>query len=241
MKWFTILSVIFLTISSGYSQKINVYQSGISGQENLQAIANISPTSVGGMGFDNRYEGIKGSTRLFDTLVNSYLLVRGQEKYIQFNSDIDVVRNTLIFIHPNSGKLMELSAEIVDELILHKDGRDMIFRTTKGLQFDKEIRDNRFFRVLLEEPHQFIMIPEKNFVEADYKAAYSADRRYDEYQPLNKYFIKGTDNVFHQIQLNKKSLIKIFPDRKEIINDAFREKSDEEDEEKVIAILRKLQ
>jgi hypothetical protein len=241
MKWFTILSILFLTITSGYSQKLNVYQSGIVGQENLQAIANISPTSVGGMGFDNRYEGIKGSTRLFDTLVTSYLLVRGQEKYIQFNSDIDVVRNTLIFIHPNSGKLMELSSEIVDELILHRDGRDMIFRTTKGLQFDKEIRDNRFFRVLLEEPHQFIMIPEKKFVEADYKAAYSADRRYDEYQSINKYFIKGSDNVFHQIQLNKKSLIKIFPDRKEMINDAFSGKSDEEDEEKVITILRRSQ
>ncbi len=145
MKWLAILSVMFFTITSGYSQKINVYQSGIVGQENLQAIASISPTSVGGMGFDNRYEGIKGSTRLFDTLLTSFLLVKGQEKYIQFNSDIDVVRNTLIFIHPNSGKLMELSSEIVDELIMNKAGMDMIFRTTKGLQFDKEIRENRFF------------------------------------------------------------------------------------------------
>ena len=241
MKWLTILSVMFLTMSLGYSQKINVYQSGIVGQENLQAIASISPTSVGGMGFDNRYEGVKGSPRLFDTLIASYLLVRGQEKYIQFNSDIDVVRNTLIFIHPNSGKLLELSSEIVDELIMHKDGRDIIFSTTKGLQFDKEIKENRFFRVLLAEPHQFIMVPEKTFIEADYKAAYSADRRYDEYQPYNKYFIKGADNVFHQIQLNKKSLVKIFPDRKEMINDAFRENSDKEDEEKVIELLQRLQ
>ncbi len=241
MKWFTILSIMLFTLTAGYSQKINVYQSGISGQENLQAIANISPTSVGGMGFDNRYEGIKGSARLFDTLVTSYLLVRGQEKYIQFNSDIDLVRNTLVFTHPNSGKMMELSSEIVDELVMHKDGVDMIFRTTKGLQFDKGMRENRFFRILLEEPHQFIMVPEKNFIEADYKAAYSADRRYDEYQTLNKYFIKGADNVFHQIQLNKKSLIKLFPGRKDMINDAFREKSEEEDEEKIIAILQKLQ
>jgi len=241
MKWLAILSVMFFTITSGYSQKINVYQSGIVGQENLQAIASISPTSVGGMGFDNRYEGIKGSTRLFDTLLTSFLLVKGQEKYIQFNSDIDVVRNTLIFIHPNSGKLMELSSEIVDELIMNKAGMDMIFRTTKGLQFDKEIRENRFFRVLLEEPHQFILVPEKTFIEADYKAAYSADRRYDEYESFNKYFIKGADNVFHQIQLNKKSLVKIFPDKKEMINDAFREKSGEGDEEKIIALLLKLQ
>ena len=240
MKWFTIPALIFFILTSGYSQKINVYQSGIVGQENLQAIANISPTSAGGMGFDNRYEGIKGSTRLFDTLLASYLLVRGQEKYIQFNSDIDVVRNTLIFIHPNSGKIMELSSEIVDELVMQKDGVDMIFRTTKGLQFDKEIKANRFYRILLEEPHKFIMIPEKTFIEADFKAAYSADRRYDEYHPVHKYFIKGPDNVFHQIQLNKKSLTKIFPEKKEIINKTFREKDDEENEDKVIALLRNL-
>ncbi len=85
------------------------------------------------------------------------------------------------------------------------------------------------------------MVPEKTFIEADYKAAYSADRRYDEYESFNKYFIKGADNVFHQIQLNKKSLVKIFPDKKEMINDAFREKSGEGDEEKIIALLLKLQ
>ena len=240
MKRIIIFSVLALTITHGYSQKINVYQSGITGQENLQAIASISPTSVGGIGFDNRYEGIKGSTRLFDTLISSYLLVRGQEKYIQFSSDIDVVKNTLIFKHPNSGKLMEISSEIVEELIAQKDGKDMIFRTTKGMRFDKDIKGNRFYRILLQEPHQFIVIPEKNFIEADYKAAYSADRRYDEYETYNKYFIKGSDDIFHQIQLNKKSLIKIFPGRKDIINEAFREKSNKDSEDLVIKLLEKL-
>ena len=240
MKRIIIISILAFTVTYAYSQKINVYQSGVTGQENLQAIASISPTTVGGMGFDNRYEGIKGSTRLFDTLISSYLLVRGQEKYIQFSSDIDVVKNTLIFRHPNSGKLMEISSDIVEELITDKNGKDMIFRTTNGLRFDKDIKGNRFYRILMEGPHQFIMIPEKNFVEADYKAAYSADRRYDEYQAYNKYFIKGSDDIFHQIQLNKKSLSNIFPDRKDVINEVFREKSKKNDEDIVIEILGKL-
>ena len=240
MKQLFILILSLSSIIPVYSQKVNVYQSGLMGQENLKAISNLSPNSPGGMGFDNRYEGIRGSTRLFDTLLTSLMLVTGQEKYIQFKSDIDVVRNTLLFINPNNGKLMEVSSEIVDELIINKDGRDMIFRTTKGLQFDKEIKEIRFFQVLLEEPHQLIRIPEKTFIEADYKPAYSADRRYDEFQPVNKYYIKGSDNVFHQIQLNKKSLVKLFPDKKEMINDAFREKSDENNEEKFVSILQKL-
>ncbi|HBE40000.1 MAG TPA: hypothetical protein DDW27_02120 [Bacteroidales bacterium] len=240
MKRLSILILLFSFVADIHSQKTNVYQSGLLGQENLQAIASLSPTSPGGMGFDNRYEGVRGSTRLFDTLLSSYMLVKGQEKYIQFESDVDVVRNTIIFRQPNTGKLMEFTSEIVNELIVIKDDRELIFRTTKGLQFEKDIRENKFCQLLLEEPHMFIKVPEKTFVEADYRAAYSADRRYDEFKPFNRYYIKGDDNIFHQVQLNRKSLVKIFPDKKEIINKNFKENINETNEDKFVNILQKL-
>ena len=239
MKKLLILFVFYHIKINVFSQKTNVYQSGIIGQENLQAIANVSPTSVGGVGFDNRYEGIKGSTRLFDTLMASYMLVRGQEKYIQFNSDIDVVRNKLVFSHPTSGKLMELSSDIVSELIINKDGKELLFKTTRGLQFDKDIKDIKFCQILMEEPLKFIKIPEKTFIEADYKAAYSADRRYDEFKPFSRYFLEGEDGILHQIQLNRKSLTKLFPDKKDMINKEFRETDKDENEEKFISVLEK--
>ena len=239
MKKLIILFLSFLYVLNVYSQKTNIYQSGIIGEENLKAIANLSPNSPGGVGFDTRYEGIKGTTRLFDTLVASLLLVRGQEKYIQFKSDIDVVRNTLVFIHPNTGKLLEISSDIVVELIVNKDDKELIYRTTKGINFEKEIQENKFYQVLKEGPNQFIKIPVKTFIEADYKAAYSADRRYDEFKPANRYYIEDSENIFHQVQLNKKSLSKMFPDKKELINRDFEEKSDDDNEEKVISILKK--
>ena len=169
MKWLLILFAFYHLTVNIFSQKINVYQSGILGQENLQAIANVSATSVGGMGFDNRYEGVRGSTRLFDTLMLSYMLVRGQDKYIQFNSDLDVVRNKLLFNHPTSGKLMELSTEIISELIINKEGKELLFKTTSGMQFDRELKEIKFCQILLETPRKFIKIPEKVFIEADYK------------------------------------------------------------------------
>lgn len=224
---------------NAFSQKESIYQSGLMGVENLKAIANLSPYSVGGVGFDTRYEGIKGSTRLFDTLVSSFLLVKGQEKYIRFNSDIDVVRNTVLFIQPNTGKMMEIPSDIVTELIFNIDDKELIFRTTKGMSFEKGIKDNKFCQVLKEGPNQFIMIPEKTFVEADYKAAYSPDRRYDEFIHYKRYFIADSENVFHQIQLNKKSLIKMFPGKKELIKNYFKDRSDNNEEE-FISILEKL-
>jgi len=240
MKWLLILFAFYHLTVNIFSQKINVYQSGILGQENLQAIANVSATSVGGMGFDNRYEGVRGSTRLFDTLMLSYMLVRGQDKYIQFNSDLDVVRNKLLFNHPTSGKLMELSTEIISELIINKEGKELLFKTTSGMQFDRELKEIKFCQILLETPRKFIKIPEKVFIEADYKAAYSADRRYDEYQSASRYFMEGNDGILYQIQLNKKNLIRIFPDKKQMINSSFKELNNEENEDKIVAILQKL-
>jgi len=62
--------IIFLTlfclIPEAYPQSASTYQGGINGEANLQAIANLSPNSAGAVGFDTRYEGVKGSTRLFD-------------------------------------------------------------------------------------------------------------------------------------------------------------------------------
>ncbi len=239
MKKLIILIPALFCLFSVYSQKTNIYQSGVIGEENLKAIANLGPNTVGGIGFDNRYEGVKGTPRLFDTLVASYLLVKGQEKYIQFNSDLDIVKNTLLFAHPSTGKLMEIPSDDVIELIVMKDGKELVFKTTKGINFKKNIAENKFYLVLKEGPNQFIRIPEKNFVEADYKAAYSADRRYDEFKPVSRYFIEDSNNVFQQIQLNRKSLLKMFPEKKELINKEFQEKSDADNEEKVISILNK--
>ena len=64
------------------SQVTSIYQKGLSAEQNLNAIRNITPYSIGGVGFDTRYEGIKGSPRLFDTLLPSFLNVKGQDYYL---------------------------------------------------------------------------------------------------------------------------------------------------------------
>ena len=68
-----------------------------------------------------------------------------------------------------------------------KDNKELIFRTTKGLSFDKSLRENKFY----------------------------------------------------QIQLNSKSLIKLFPDKKELINQTIGKKSSDNSEELVISLIEK--
>lgn len=236
MKRIIILFVSLLSVLNIFAQNTVSYQSGATGMKNLQDIANLAPYT-GAVGFDNRYEGVKGTTRLFDTLITSAILVRGQEKYIQLKSDIDVVNNTLVFMPSATGALREITSDTIAELIVYKDGKQLIYRTTRDIGFEKQIEGNKFYQVLKKGPDQFIKIPEKKFVEADYKRVYSPDIRYDEFKPVNKYFIEGSDSIFHRVQLNKKSLVKMFPDKKELIEKGLEGKSEGDAEIAVISIL----
>jgi hypothetical protein len=232
--------IFIFSIIGAYSQTNILYEKGLSAEQNLNAIMNLAPYSTGGIGFDTRYQGIKGSPRLFDTLMPSFLKIKGKEYYIQLKTDIDIVGNSLLLIHPKTGKMLSLPSDIVSELIIENNGEKLIFNTSDGKKFEKKLKEQKFFQVLNVDPVMFIRMPVKTFTEADYKGAYSADRRYDEYETKYRYYISGSDNIFHQIQLNKKSLIKLFPDKKELISNLIESKGYNNSEEMVIAVLEKL-
>lgn len=230
-----ILMALFITLNI-FPQNPVVYPAKGTDLANLEAVTRLSGNTTA-VGFDTRYQGVKGTTRLFDTLIASSLLISGEDNFIPLESDIDVVRNALLYVKASSGELMEIISDHISELIVHKDGKDLIYKTTRGVSFEKEILENKFYQVLKAEPYQFIKIPGKEFVEADYKRVYSPDIRYDEFKPLNKYYIMGSDNVFHRVLLNKKSLIKMFPDKKELIEKGLKDKSEGDTEMAVISIL----
>ena len=222
-----------------FPQASTIYQRGLSAEENLKAIAGLGPYSPGGIGFDNRYEGVKGSPRMLDTLLPSFLRLNGQDYYIELKSDIDLENNALIYMNPSSKKLLTVPIDFISELLIIKDGNELLFRTTYGKFFEKEIKPQRFYQVLNDGRYQFIKVPFRIFVQADYKGAYSTDRRYDEYQSKDKYYLLGSDSIFHQIQLNKKSVSKLYPDKKYLVDQSENEESFPGKEEMIISILSK--
>ena len=240
MKKLTLFLVSTLVLNNLFSQNKSIYQQGISAQENLNAIINLAPYSEGAVGFDTRYEGVKGSVRLFDRLLPSYLKVKGQDYYVELETDIDVVNNTLLFVHPKTGKLLAIPSDIIIELVVKNEGNEMIFRTANALAYKSDIREQKFYQVLADSPFLFIKVPEKKFIEASYKGAYSANRPYDEYETRYKYYLSSNDNILHKIQLNKNSLLKLFPDKKEKIKEVLKTGSYTNDEEMVLSVLKKL-
>ena len=239
MKKLIIISFFAVLSFSGYSQANAVYQRGLSAEENLKAISKLGPYSAGGIGFDNRYEGVKGTTRMLDTLLASFLKLRGQDYYIQLLADIDLVNNYVVYLDPKSKKLLTLPVDVVSELIISTEGKELLFRTTSGKVFEKEMKPQRFCQILNDGQYQFIKIPLKKFVEAAYKGAYSADRRYDEFQDSQNYYLITSGQVFHQIQLNKKSVSKLYPDKKDLIDQSVEEETFSDKEDMIISILSK--
>jgi hypothetical protein len=200
-----------------FSQTPSLYQKGVTAEKNLIDVLAVAPYSTGGMGFDNRYEGVRGSPRLYDTLCLSHVLLKGESKYIVTKGDLDIDKRVMIFIHPRSGALMSLPAKEIAEVIINAGGNEKIYRTIHGSRLDKPVNTVFFYEHLVQSRFQLIRIPEKSLVESDFKSAYSAGRRYDEYKFGEKYYVMAADSVFRQIQLNRKSLVKALPGEKEKI------------------------
>lgn len=250
MKSLLILFISFFYVLNIFSQKVNVYQDGSMGVENIKAM--VKPWGNNFIHtYDSRYEGVKGTPNLFNSLVNSYLMGTGQEKYIQVESDIDILSNTVIFRDPSTSNLMEISSDNVKELVFTIYDKDFIYRTTRGLKFEKKIKENKFYQVIREEPYQLIMITFKSFIKADNEPAFNSGRHYDEYRTDRKYYLEDSRGVFHKIifnnisydciihptKLNKKGLAKIFPEKKEIIYRALEEKPDSVTLDRIMSIL----
>ena len=208
---------------------------GMTSEQNLQALTNPSLYSTI-TGFDDRYQGVRGSPRMLDTLLLSTVKLKGEPEQFEVKIDIDVVRNTMLFVLSSSGDLLEVASSWIEELIIHDGERDLLFRTTDGLKFDRELRGNRFYQVLSEAPHLFIKIPDREFLEASYTGLYSPDKRYDEYVPSDKYYLMGSDSILHRVQLNKKSLSRLFPSWSKQITSIFK-KNLKDPEHQVISLL----
>ncbi len=242
MKLIVVLSLLqAVFVFNLCGQGTGVYNKGYTAEQNLATIASLSPYTPGGMGFDNRYEGVVGTRLVYDSLCPAMFRFNGQEQWIRLEADMDVVDNVMIFRHPTTSEILSIPAVMVGDLIITFSGKELLYRTTLGMKFEKEDDAIRFCQVLYDGPYTFIKVPWKKFIEANYKALYSPQRTYDEFESKERYYILGTDSLYHQVTLKKKSLEKLFPDEKELLSDAADKPGHGQSEEEYISdLLRKI-
>jgi hypothetical protein len=108
----------------------------------------------------------------------------------------------------------------------------------EGSKLKKNNSDYVFYQVLNDNPFQLIKVTSKEFTEADYKQAYSPDRQYDEFNTIYKYYIISDDGTLHPCQLTERSVMKIFPEKKDLIEKTTKGKAYPDKEAMVIDILK---
>jgi hypothetical protein len=236
MKRLIIQAVSLFLFTSVFSQQTNPYQKGVTAEKNLSAIFNVSPYTPGGVGFDTRYQGVKGTPRLFDTLQPALVWINRDTNYYLINADLDVYQNRLIFRHPKTNNLMSIPSGIVNEVIFTIGNRKVKFKSVQTEKFERDAKKEKFYQVM-NEKLLFIRIPLKIFNEADYKNLYGPDRRFDEFDLQYQYYYMDRDSIFHKIIPNQRTLSKLFPDYKTLIESVVEEKKYSNNDEMVARIL----
>lgn len=207
---------------------------------NISSIANISPLSPGAMGFDDRYEGVKGTPLLYDDWVEGNLFLKDNAWVRNLKMNLDIHDHFIYLISPENGQIFTLSSEEISEIHLFPEGKTILFRKFSPEQFDSRIDPDQLFEVLAQGEYTFLKLSKKLFREANYQQAYSPDRRYDEFILSTSYYLTNSDGMFEKIKLTEKALCKLFPEQKSLIKEIVKNTGLSEGEEIVITVLKEL-
>ena len=211
-------------------------------QENLNQIANLQPGSPGGIAYDTRYEGVRGTPFLFEEFHFADIKLNGktyQDDKVQFRLNLE---KNLIHAKFKNGSEASFPMSAFEEIHLKRGIKPMKFILLQSAQVEGRSKGARFYEQLNENAYQLIKLHEKVFKKADYEGAYSNDIRYDEYAPQQQYFIRTPNDTFEKIKLKKKALIKQFPNWESSLNKfAKKHKSRLDNEADLIAFLQLLE
>ncbi len=183
-------------------------------QQMLEQVGNLSPFSPGIVGFDNRYEGVKGSPYLFDTWTS------GRIKFVQKDSlslplvfNVDLVEN-LVFVRLKGdlmGTVATAKVEMMELKATDKTMRQWIVKPESAIEGAKSSK-HAFYEVLYEgKSLSLLKKMEKQLRKADYKQAYGTDTRYDEFISETGYWLKQGDTPYQKMKLSQKNFEKGLP------------------------------
>jgi hypothetical protein len=207
---------------------------------NINSIANISPVDAGAVGFDDRYEGVKGTPLLFDDWKTGNLFLKDNSWVRNLKLNLNVHDNILYLLTAENEEIFAIPNQEISEVHIISDAGTRIYRNYLPEQFDKKIKPDLLFEILAQGEYTFLKLSKKLFKEADYKAAYSADRRYDEYVSSTIYYLSHKEEPFVKIKPTRKNLQKLFPKKKNQIREIAERSGFSEGEELVMLVIKEL-
>jgi hypothetical protein len=230
-----------LTFLSSLHSQISTTTQNAGGMENYISMGDIQMVST----FDDRYQGVKGTPLVFEDWTEGYVLFKDkpeekEEEVKTFKMNIDMFQN-ILYVTLYNGAIGTLPTKFVSSVHFKTaEGKERIFKP----MVRKEVESSNFpgfgyYEIIHEGDMLLLKHHRKIFQEADYKGAYSADVRYDEYKDEKRYFISFDGQTFEKIKLKSKYLEKVMPqyDLKALSKKEKLNLSKEEDVKKLLSML----
>ena len=206
----TILLVLFLTTTGlvfAQSNRQNYTE------DELRSLATMGPNTPGVRAIDNRYQGVQGSP-LFTTewKKGTFKLKEKEDFGKEVEVNIDLMEHVLYF-RLNNGFVGSLPSTRVTEFKIEKEADEFyLFRVAQENEIEGTSKNRlKFYEVLFDGDIVLLKHHYKEFIKADYKGAYSTDRRYDEYDNRYSYWIKEGNKDYQKVRLKRKSLEQALP------------------------------
>ncbi len=209
---YTIL-LLFLTILVTAQTPSN--NQGFDPEQNLRALGNLTPLSSGALGFDNRYQGVKGSPFLFSDFEYGSIQFTKQDTFsTPFKINVDLIKNTLL-VQLSNGSLGEVTANNVKALqfkTLPDQPSKWIVLSEKEVEGINSVR-LKFYGNLHNGQYRLFKSITKTFKKANYQGAYNSGNTYDEFLTEENYWLSAPGKPFEKIKLKKKEIEKVLSDK----------------------------
>lgn len=203
-----VLSILLIIPAIVFGQDDN---SMVKTEENLRNISR-SAGMVMTTNMDELYEGIKGTPYLFDTWREGNIILKDSSLIRDINIKYNVYTDDVFYLNSTSGDSLIIDRYRIDAFEIKGDSPAdlLLFRDIRLKPGSKD--KSTFARVLYNGETKLLIKYIKVFIKADYKGAYTAGRKYDEYTDNSQYYIMK-NNELNRIKLNKKAIIKVLADR----------------------------
>ncbi|MEM1321865.1 MAG: hypothetical protein AAGG75_16515 [Bacteroidota bacterium] len=228
------LSLLTLVLSAQV-----VSDMGVDNDVNLSQLGNLNPGTAGARGFDNRYEGAKGSPFLYEEEwpLGDVYFIDGKSIIGELRLNMDLVQNE-VYAQLISGETMILFKEPIEKVVFKNGSEEVTYECRPTLAADRKKAVKKFYRVIHSGNYEVLKLPLKYFEKANFSGAYSPDVRHDSFTRQDEYYLKPPQAEHIRIKLKRTSLKKALPKRKKtIVNFLNRKKLYDIDEAALLALM----
>ena len=184
-------------------------------EQNIRSMTNLV-NGPGALGFDERYEGSKGTPYLFDQWRTAKAKMYGLDTFsAEIKMNVDLIRQ-LMTIQLRDGTTGYISPFNIRSLIIEEPGgikSQWVIRPEYQVEGGKN-EQPKFYEVLHQgDDYTLLKETKKLLIKATFQQPYSVSRNYDEFVTEYHYWLKEGDAPFNKVTLRKKVLEKALSEK----------------------------